>query len=134
MRVAIPCYSPGGLNSQVCPHLGRCEVFTIVELEGGEVSCVELLPNTGTHMGGGMRPAELLAQAGVDAVLCCGMGMRALALLRARGIRVYYTSASTAREAIEELLEGRAKPMEESLACPGEHHRWSHEGARRRQW
>ncbi len=135
MKVAIPCYSPGGLSSQICPHLGRCDVFTIAELKGREVSCIELLPNTGAHMGGGMRPAELLAQAGVDAVLCRGIGMRALALLSSKGIKVYYTSASTAREAIEELLEGRARHMDEALACPGEHHhRWSHGGARHSQW
>ncbi len=98
MRVCIPTEGSGGLDAPVGEHFGRAPTYTIVDTETGEV---EVLPNESEHMGGSGLPAELLAQAGVDVVLCAGLGWRAKALLEDYGMMVYVGAQGTAREALE---------------------------------
>ncbi|RLI31447.1 dinitrogenase iron-molybdenum cofactor biosynthesis protein [Candidatus Bathyarchaeota archaeon] len=122
MRVAIPSYSPGGLDAQVFPHFGRCEVFTIVDIEDGEIRGVDVVPNRSFHFGGALSPAEMLVNLGVKCILSMGLGRRALAILQEYGIKAYITTASSVREAIREFVSGTLKPMSMDEACPGRHH------------
>lgn len=104
MRVCVPTEGQGGLDDRVGEHFGRCPTYTIYDTETGEV---EILPNTSEHMGGAGLPAQLLAQAGVDVVLCAGLGRRALALFEENGIEVRTGASGTVREAIEAWQAGR---------------------------
>lgn len=113
MRVCIPTAGEGGLDDQVGEHFGRAPTYTIYDTETGEV---EVLPNTSEHLGGSGLPVELLAQAGVDVVLCAGIGSRALSLLSQYGIEVCTGAIGTARQALEAWRAGRL-----SGAAPCEH-------------
>jgi predicted Fe-Mo cluster-binding NifX family protein len=117
MKVAIPSNTPGGPDGWISPHLGRCDVFTIVEIKNGKMTGWETLDNQGTHFGFGARPAEILASSGVDVVMAQGMGGKALELLEQSGIRTYFTSARTVGEAVRELTEGKARPATPEEAC-----------------
>jgi predicted Fe-Mo cluster-binding NifX family protein len=117
MRVAIPSNMPGGLDAAISPHFGRCEVFTTVDVEGKEVKGVEVIENRGAHFGFGATPAEILVTKGIDAVITPGMGPNALGLMEQSGIKVYLTSASTVGDAVNELIEGKAKPATAEDAC-----------------
>lgn len=115
MRICVPTEGSGGLDDRVGEHFGRSPTYTIYDTETGEV---EVLPNTSEHMGGMGLPAELLAQAGVDVVLCAGLGPRAMALLSQYGIEVYTGASGTVREAIQAWQAGRltgAEPCDRHL-------------------
>ena len=115
MRICVPTEGNGGLDDRVGEHFGRSPTYTIYDTETGEV---EILPNTSEHLGGQGLPAELLAQAGVDVVLCAGLGRRAMALLSQYGIEVHTGASGTVREAIQAWQAGRlsgAEPCERHL-------------------
>ena len=104
MRVCVPSAGPGGLDDWVGEHFGRVPTYTIYDTETGQV---EILPNTSEHMGGVGLPAELLAQAGVEVVICAGLGRRAIGLLSQSGIEVCTGATGTVREAIEAWRSGK---------------------------
>ncbi len=113
MRIAIPCYI-GGLDDFVCEHFGRAEVFTIFDTETGEV---EIVRNTSEHFGGFGRPPELLRGKDIDAVICSGMGAKAIALFKSYGIKVYMGARGRVRDAIEQFMSGRLVEADESMGC-----------------
>jgi len=115
MRICVPTEGNGGLDDRVGEHFGRSPTYTIYDTETGEV---EILSNTSEHLGGRGLPTELLAQAGVDVVLCAGLGPRALALLSQYGIKVHTGASGTVREALQAWQAGRlsgAEPCERHL-------------------
>jgi len=117
MRVCVPSAGPGGLDDLVGEHFGRSPTYTIYDTETG---AVEILPNTSEHMGGAGLPAELLAQAGVEVVICAGLGRRAIGLLSQNGIEVCTGATGTVREAIRAWREGRlggAAPCHHGGSC-----------------
>ncbi len=104
MRVCVPSAGGGGLEDLVGEHFGRSPTYTIYDTETGEV---EVISNESEHMGGSGLPAELLAQAGVDVVICSGIGRRAVDLLSRYGIEVVTGASGTVGEAIRAWREGR---------------------------
>ncbi len=117
MRIAVPSNAPGGLDATVSPHFGRCEVFTVVEIRDGKIENVSTVENQGSHLGFEPTPAEVLVSRGVDAILAQGMGPKAMQLFAQRGIAVYMTSSKTVRDAINELVENKAKLASLEDAC-----------------
>ncbi|MBC7093252.1 NifB/NifX family molybdenum-iron cluster-binding protein [Candidatus Bipolaricaulota bacterium] len=104
MRICVPTAGQGGLDDRVGEHFGRVPTYTVYDTETGEV---EILPNASEHMGGTGLPAEHLAQAGVEVVICSGLGRRALDLLSQYGIEVFSGATGTVQEAIEAWQGGR---------------------------
>jgi len=113
MKVCIPTYK-GGLDDYVCEHFGRAESFTIYDTETGEVKVVR---NTSEHFGGIGRPPELIRAAGADAVICSGMGAKAIALFKSFGIKVYMGASGRVRDAIDQFLAGKLVEADESMGC-----------------
>ncbi len=120
MRIAVPTYK-GGLDDLVCDHFGRAETFTIYDTETGKV---EVVRNRSEHFGGFLKPPEILRAKNVDVVLCNGMGVKAIAMFKSYGIRVYMGASGTVRDAIKQFMEGRLFEADESAGCPGHHHHW----------
>lgn len=55
---------------------------------------------------------------GVDVVICCGMGVKAITLFKSYGIGVYIArNGSKVKEAIEDFLAGRLVEADESFGC-----------------
>jgi len=106
MKLCIPTAGGGGLDEQVGEHFGRVPVYTIYDTVTGQV---EILSNESEHMGGVGLPAEHLAQAGVDVVVCASLGRRAIALLSESGIEVASGASGTAREAVRAWEEGNLR-------------------------
>ncbi|MCR4404406.1 MAG: NifB/NifX family molybdenum-iron cluster-binding protein [Candidatus Acetothermia bacterium] len=123
MRVCIPTEGSGGLDDRVGEHFGRVPTYTIVDTETG---AVEVLPNESEHMGGTGLPGELLARAGVDALLCAGLGPRAMALLEEHGVRVYIGANGSVRDALGAWKRGELQAATDEDICRehkfGEHH------------
>ncbi|MGQ9788858.1 MAG: NifB/NifX family molybdenum-iron cluster-binding protein [Candidatus Hadarchaeaceae archaeon] len=117
MQVAIPSNSPGGLDATISPHFGRCEFFTMVEISNKQVKKVRVIENRGEHFGSEKTPAENLLTEGVNAIITMGMGPKAVALMRGNKIDVYVTSASTVKQAVQELIEGKARAATDEDVC-----------------
>lgn len=114
MRVCVPSSGSGGLDDRVGDHFGRVPTYTIVDTETSEV---EVISNQSEHIGGSGLPADLLAQEGVDILICSGLGRRAINLFNEHGITVHVGASGRVKEAIEEWKDDRLAEASESDAC-----------------
>jgi predicted Fe-Mo cluster-binding NifX family protein len=113
-RVCVPTNGPGGLDDLVGEHFGRVPTYTIFDPETGQV---EIVDNTSEHMGGTGYPAEILANLGIDVLLCSGLGRRAIQMLGEGGVEVSIGASGTARQAIDAWKAGDLARAAEGDAC-----------------
>lgn len=119
-RIAIPSTDEGGLNGQRSGHFGHCAVFTLVDVEEGEIKQVSTIPNQSHVQGGCMVPVNLLADHKVKALIVGGIGMRPLMGFKQVGIDVYYdVTRPEIRPVVEDLIAGRLPLIEDNQVCGG---------------
>jgi predicted Fe-Mo cluster-binding NifX family protein len=120
MKIAVPSEVPGGLEATVSQHFGHCPVFTMVSLDSGEVKEVEVVANVPHQQGGCMAPVNALKDAGAQALVAGGMGMRPLAGFQSVGIEVFFNEgAPTVADAIRLVSEGKARVFGPAQTCGG---------------
>ena len=119
-RIAIPSMGNGGLEGERAGHFGHCDVFTLVDVEDGEIKEVLTVGNQGHVQGGCMVPVNLLAENQVKALVVGGIGMRPLMGFRQVGIDVYHDGQRPAiRPVVEDLIAGRLPLIDDSQVCGG---------------
>ena len=118
MKIAIPSMDDRGLQAAVAGHFGQASFFTLVDPDTGEVSAQA---NSGHHPDGQRTPADLIAEAGAEVVLCSGLGRRAVHFFAAAGIEVFMGAEGTVQDAIEAYRQGQLPVATEAAACPGHH-------------
>jgi len=119
-RIAIPSMEAGGLEGERSGHFGHCDVFTLVDVEGGEIKEVTTISNQSHVQGGCMVPVNLLAEHKVNALIVGGIGMRPLMGFRQVGIDVYHDAIRPEiRPVVEDLIAGRLPRMEDNQVCGG---------------
>jgi predicted Fe-Mo cluster-binding NifX family protein len=119
-RIAIPSMGPGGLDGERSGHFGHCDVFTMVDVENGEIKQVTTVPNQSHVQGGCMVPVNLLAEHKVKALIVGGIGMRPLMGFRQVGIDVYYDAERPQiRPVVEDLIAGRLSAIGDNQVCGG---------------
>ncbi len=120
MKICVPSNSKGGLDDLVGEHFGRVLTYTIKDTETNEIGTIE---NKSEHMGGVGLPPELLSQAGVDVMLCGGLGNKAVQQFEQFGIEVYVGANGTVEEAIMAWEAGKLPKATSENACQShEHH------------
>ena len=119
-RIAIPSIAPGGLDGERSGHFGHCDIFTVVDVEGGEIKQVTTISN-GEHVQGGcMVPVNLLASHNVKALVVGGIGMRPLMGFRQAGIDVYHdVTRPQIRPVVEDLIDGKLHMIGDDQVCGG---------------
>jgi len=117
MKICIPTMGENGLDNNVGEHFGRVPTYTIVDLDTDEV---KVIPNTSEHMGGQGHPPEIMAREGVNAMVCRGLGRRAITMFEELGIEVYIGASGTVRDAIDAFKHGRLQKAGIGDAC-GQH-------------
>lgn len=123
MTLAVPSNGEGGMDVERSGHFGHCDCFTIVEIEDGAVTAVRVVDNPPHQEGGCLRPVQLLASHGVNALVVAGIGARPLAGFNDAGIAVYFDNRiPVVRDAVDELLAGRMEIIDPSYVCGGGHH------------
>ena len=116
--VAVPSCAPGGIDAQISEHFGHCDLFTLVEIDNGEVTKVDSLPGVAHQHGGCMVPVDLLAKRGVKILIAGGMGMRPLMGFNQVGIDVYRNAgASKVGQAIQAFLSGTMTRFSPESSC-----------------
>ena len=133
MRIAVA--SDDGIT--IAGHFGRCAGFDIFEVTGNEVTKIENRPNTnsqhhlhhdegdcgehGHHEHHGAvhsHESFLSALHDCDAVICRGMGRRAVYDLSARGIKPVITGQDVQiDEAVRLYARGQLDSSSESQCC-----------------
>jgi len=119
-RIAVPSVANGGLDGERAGHFGHCDVFTLVDVENGEIKSVTALPNQEHVQGGCMVPVNLLAAHKVDALIVGGIGMRPLMGFRQVGIDVYHDDTRPAiKPVVEDLISGKLQVIDNNQVCGG---------------
>lgn len=118
MKIAIPTMGAGGLDCERSGHFGHCDCFTVVTVEDGKIVATDIVDNPPHEEGGCLRPVGILANAGIDAIVAAGMGMRPMMGLAEAGITVLY-DAETPRvgDVAEKAAAGALPAMGEEHAC-----------------
>jgi predicted Fe-Mo cluster-binding NifX family protein len=106
IRIAIPSELPGGLEARRSGHFGRCECFTLVDLEDGAVGQVQVLTNAPHTEGGCMAPVMALAEHTVDAIVVDGIGGRPLMGFNQVGIAVHAGVGADVQTTVHAYLQG----------------------------
>lgn len=118
--LAVPSVGEGGLDAERSGHFGRCDCFTLVEIEDGRVLAVRVVDNPPHVEGGCLRPVELLASHGVNALMVAGIGARPLAGFNDAGIAVYFdVERPVVGDAVEAFLAGDVELIDPSYVCGG---------------
>lgn len=118
MKLAVPSLGEGGLEAQRSGHFGHADCFTIVTIENGEITGTEIIDNPPHEEGGCMRPVGILADAGIDAIIAAGMGMRPMQGFAAAGITVLYdTETPLVGDVARRAAAGELVAMGPEHAC-----------------
>lgn len=121
--VALPSNAPGGMDAGLGAHFGHCDLYTLVEVEDGQIKSSKVVPNVPHQQGGCMAPVQYLAGQGVKALIAGGMGMRPLMGFNQVGIDVYFGgNSTTVNEAVQALLQGSLPRFTQQFTCGGGGH------------
>ena len=119
-RIAIPSIEEGGLEGQRSGHFGHCDLFTLVDVEDGEIKNVTTVPNQSHVQGGCMVPVNLLAGHKVNALIVGGIGMRPLMGFKQVDIDVYYDAIrQEIRPVVDDLIAGKLPQIDDNQVCGG---------------
>ncbi len=107
MKIAIS--STGrDLGAQVDPRFGRCQYFIVVD---PVTKAFEVMDNTAASKSGGagIQAAQMIANAGVDAVMTGNLGPNATGVLSTAGLKVYQGVSGTVRQALQQYADGQSQ-------------------------
>lgn len=90
-------------NGQVFQHFGHTETFKLYEVEDGKLLSSRLLASSGSGHG---ALAGLLAEQGVNVLICGGIGGGAQTALEEQGITLCAGASGNADEAVAAYLRG----------------------------
>lgn len=116
MRIAVT-YEDGN----VFQHFGRTENFKIYEVADGIVSSSRVMSSNGV---GHEDLAGLLAENGVDVIICGGMGQGAKDALTAAGLEICAGASGSADEAVAAYLAGEL--VNSDVNCDHHHEHGEH--------
>lgn len=105
MKIAIPTEGSAGLDDRVEQHFGRAQYYTLIDIEGGEITDTEVMDVPYAEHGPGDLP-DWLHGLGADAVLAWGMGPRAVDSFNQLGIEVVTSATGGVRDVVEGYIRG----------------------------
>lgn len=119
-KIAIPSNGEGGLDGTRAGHFGHCDVFTLIDVENGEIKEVSILQNQEHAQGGCMVPVNLLSDNSVNALIVGGIGLRPLMGFKQVGINVYHDDQRAEIEpVVKDLIAGKLSEITNDQVCGG---------------
>lgn len=112
-------------NGSVFQHFGRTEAFKVYEIEDDKVVRAEVI---GTNGSGHSALAGVLAELGIDVLICGGIGGGAQAALANAGIEVCAGAQGSADEAVAAYLRGELTDAGVTCDHHGAHHECGEHG------
>ncbi len=104
-------------NGEIFQHFGRTEHFKIYDMENGNIVNEEIVDTRGRSHG---ALAGFLKAAGVDALICGGIGMGARNALDEAEIRFYGGVTGSADSAVKAFIDGNLK-FDPNAECEHRH-------------
>ena len=89
----------------------------IVDLDSNSVAVINNQNQHHSH--GQCHPMSSLTGIGIDAVICGGMGRRAVELLNSTGVKVYLGKGNTVETVVEQFKQGNIAVLSPDGACGG---------------
>jgi len=119
MKLCIPVETNEGKASNVYSHFGSAPCFLIYDIE---TDSIEAIDNTNKeHVHGMCNPLQAVAGARIDAVVCGGMGVRALMKVMEKGLKAYLASGQTVEAIVQQYKAGQLQEMTLDSACRDHH-------------
>lgn len=109
VKMAVSSASPGGLDALIDHRFGRCDVFTIIELQGNEIKNVTTINNPAINESGGagIFAAQSIADQGCDVVISGRLGPNAFDSLNRLNIQIYMAPlGDNVKKAIDLYIRG----------------------------
>ena len=108
-------------NGEFFQHFGKTESFKVYEVEDNKVISSEVIGSNGTGHG---ALAGLLAEQGVDVLICGGIGGGAQTALTEAGIELCAGAQGNTDQAVESYLKGEL--VSSGVNCDHHHHKEGH--------
>ena len=108
-------------NGEIFQHFGKTESFKVYEVEDNKVISSEVIGSNGTGHG---ALAGLLAEQGVDVLICGGIGGGAQTALTEAGIELCAGAQGNTDQAVESYLKGEL--VSSGVNCDHHHHEEGH--------
>ncbi len=122
--IGLPSMGSGGISANVSPRFGRCQSFTFVTVEDGEIQEVKTVPNSAASaMGGaGIQAAQIIGNNGASEVIVGFLGPNASQGLTSLNLKIYQlpNQQLTVKQAIDMYLKGELQEI--SRANVGAHY------------
>lgn len=122
IKLAVPTMGAAGLEAQRAGHFGHCDCFTLIDIVDGEITGTSSIDNPPHEEGGCLRPVGLLADAGADAIVAAGMGMRPLMGFNQAGITVYFDNETPCVGDVAKLVAAGSVPVMSADNACNHHH------------
>jgi len=115
MKICIPIKDKIGIKAKVSDHFGSAPYFLIYD---DSKETFELIKNLNEHhVHGACQPIHALEGVKIDAVVCKGMGARAVLKLNEGGIKTYRSDAALAGDIIKRFRSGGLEEITVKNAC-----------------
>ena len=108
-------------NGEIFQHFGKTESFKVYEVEDNKVVSSEVIGSNGTGHG---ALAGLLAEQGVNVLICGGIGGGAQTALTEAGIELCAGAQGNTDQAVESYLKGEL--VSSGANCDHHHHEEGH--------
>ena len=119
MKIAFPVIDENGLEANMAGHFGRAPYFTVYD---EETKNVNVISNQGDHFGGKLAVPTFLKNNGVHALICLGLGRKAITMFDQYGIQVFITSCTNVNDALKSYQNGELNNASEADGCAGSKH------------
>ena len=102
MKIAFPTFSPGGLDSTINSHFGKCDTVTFVTIKNNEIKETTVAAPQGAHSCGSLP--MMFAQNQADACVVGGIGGRPFMFLQQYGIKAYVIDQDMIDLPVKEII------------------------------
>jgi predicted Fe-Mo cluster-binding NifX family protein len=120
MNICVPSDSNHGKKSRLFDHFGSAPYFTIYNQDTDELDIVS--NRNEHHEHDQCNPISIISAHKVKAIICPGMGRRAVMALENAGIQIYLAQSATVEECLREFSENKLRVITPEEACAGRGH------------
>jgi predicted Fe-Mo cluster-binding NifX family protein len=117
MLACIPTNGEAGLDDTVSEHFGSAPYFTLYNAAIDEIQVID--NRNAQHSHGTCHPLNQLRRYHIDAIICRGMGRRAILALNGEGIRTYEAGSARVADVVEQIRSNSLVEMDPARACRG---------------
>jgi len=107
MKIAISSFGPN-LTSQLCPRLGGCNYFLVIDPEDMNLEVFENKHDASSG-GAGSRAAQFLVSRKVHAVITGRCRPNTFKILSEAGVFLFFKQSGTVKEVLEKYRNGHLR-------------------------